>query len=227
MKIHRFFLEKYILDTELVLRDPSLVNQIGRVLRVRRGEVVALCNGEGEDSRYTITKINEEEVHLTLVERVASWVPEKKITIYLAPIRKEHFEWALEKCTEIGATAFVPLLTERSERGVVKRERAEAVIREAAEQCGRGDLPHYGEPVELTTLSGTEYLVLDMGGLGLESVGQTSKDIRVLIGPEGGWTDAERAHFAKQGVQSFSLGATTLRAETAAVVACARLIGTV
>ncbi len=224
MKIHRFFVEEIALKDKVILTAPELVNQIGRVLRVRRGEVITLTHGDGTDVRYEVQKINEDEIQLSLKERVKVWVPEKKITIYLAPIRKEYFEWALEKCTEIGASCFVPLLTERSERGVVKRERAEAVIKEATEQCGRGDVPRYEEPVELKNLPEGEYLALNMGGVPFEKIQQVAGEIKILIGPEGGWTDLECAFFTSRGIPTVSLGPTTLRAETAAVVASAKMI---
>ena len=224
MKIHRFFVTETLSGAELVLKDKSLVNQIGRVLRVRKGETIALCNGEGVDTRCVVMGINESEITLHVTETVPAWVPEKKITVYLAPIRKEHFEWALEKCTEIGASVFVPLLTERSERGVVKRERAEAVIREASEQCGRGTMPEYKEPVKLLNLPQVAFFALDKDGLSLVDHSLKDQEIRLLIGPEGGWTDKERAFFTERGIETFSLGPTTLRAETAAIVVCAKVL---
>ncbi|NBV76942.1 16S rRNA (uracil(1498)-N(3))-methyltransferase [bacterium] len=223
MKIHRFFVAEDVLGNDVELLDESVVHQISRVLRMKVGERVALCDGRGTDAVSEIIAMDKKSVSVRVLERIPTWVPQKKVHVFLAPIRKERFEWALEKCTELGVARVTPLITERSERGIVKRERAEVIMKEAAEQCGRGDVPIFGEPVELETLSG-EYFVLDMGGVVLEQSAQKNKEIRLLIGPEGGWTEAEREFFKSKNWQSFSLGPTTLRAETAAVAACARVL---
>jgi 16S rRNA (uracil1498-N3)-methyltransferase len=208
-----------------MLEDPALVHQLARVLRVRQGDRIALCDGKGMDTICEITDTGRDTVHARMLERTRVWVPTRVLTVYLSLVRKERFEWALEKCTELGVSGVVPLETERTERGTVKHERAEAIMREAAEQCGRGDVPTFGDMVALRDIafSGT-FLACDHGGKDIARVVGGMSNAALLVGPEGGWTDAERTLFSEHAVPCVSLGPTTLRAETAAVAACARIM---
>ena len=231
MKTHRFFVGEPVEDTT-VLTEPALVHQLSHVLRARAGDEFALCDGKGTDSRVVVEDISRSSINVRILARSNAWIPTTAITIYLAAIRKERFEWALEKCTEVGVTAFVPLLTERAERTAPNRGRAEKIIREAAEQCGRGSVSLFHEPVHLEDVPlDDSFVYCDMGGDTIESVVQRtprlSERVSVLIGPEGGWTDRERAFLAGHGVIPISLGPTTLRAETAAIVASTRLMASV
>jgi 16S rRNA (uracil1498-N3)-methyltransferase len=163
----------------------------------------------------------------------------------MALIKKDNFEWVLEKCTELGVSRFVPIMAERSEKKNIDIERAKRIIKEACEQCGRGDLPELLEIKNLDEILSEENLITFDGDgeklqsrkfsevLGFPDVaydatsGQTIRKLpalSLLIGPEGGWSDRELAKFKEKNMPIYSLGNLTLRAETAAIVAAALLL---
>ena len=127
----------------------------------------------------------------------------------------------LQKCTELGVSHFVPLITERTEKTGFDIERAKKIIIEAAEQCGRSDIPTVREPIGLLSaideLNGKiELYMCDQEG---EDVKNISKDIGIFVGPEGGWSDSEKQLFESKGVKRLNIHDFTLRAETACIAA--------
>jgi 16S rRNA (uracil1498-N3)-methyltransferase len=155
-------------------------------------------------------------------------------------------EWAIEKCTEIGAARIVPVIARRTDSHLAaaalkRQERWQRVVRQASEQSRRASIPEIAVPVKLKDLDGAiglpgaetprivlaENLMESDEGTGLrETLQSRSRDVEVVlaIGPEGGWADEELAWFRDSGWIAASLGETILRAETAAIVACALAI---
>ena len=226
MKIHRFFIADDIVGATYVIQDEDLVHQITRVLRIQKGERIALVVGGGTQWLAEVVETEKRFVTVQILEEQKVWVPKQRIVVCLSAIRKERFEWALEKCTEVGASAIVPLIAARSERGVVPHERALRIMQEAAEQCGRGDVPEFGSAVTLADMlpevGDACIIVCDMGGGHFRDVPhlETADVIYLCIGPEGGWNDDERTLLQSHNAAFVSLGPTVLRAETAAVAAC-------
>jgi 16S rRNA (uracil1498-N3)-methyltransferase len=234
--VHRFFTTESLASNDIVLTNAAQVHQLTRVLRMDVGDTFVLNEGNGEDVAVVITGANKKELHVRVTARTPAWVPQVAVHVVLATIRKERFEWALEKCTELGATSITPLVTERSERGAVSLVRAAKIVQEAAEQCGRGNVPRVGEVQDvaamLAALQQSNALVLACVHTGapllsaLSAHGSDSDlgsrtsalgSCSILIGPEGGWTPHELELSKKHSVVEVSLGPTNLRAETAAV----------
>lgn len=226
MKIHRFFISDDIVGETYVIQDEALVHQITRVLRIGRGECIALVVGGGKQWLAEIVETEKRFVTVRLVEEQRVWISKHKIVICLSAIRKERFEWALEKCTEVGASAIIPLISARTERGIVPHERALRIMQEASEQCGRGDIPEMVAPITLadflSEVGNARVIACDMGGMSMNALPHLLEGeiLYICIGPEGGWSNDERAHFTKYGIECVTLGPTVLRAETAAVAAC-------
>lgn len=227
MKLQRFYVAENLDGDEVYLENANLVHQLTTVFRFRKGDNIILFNGDGYDRQFEIEVLSKAFVRAKVHRpRVLVWTPPKKITLYLAHIRKERFEWAIEKCTELGVSHIVPIETERTERSALKKERAEKIIQEAAEQCCRGDLPTFSDPKKLKEIVEIQksLFACDISGVSATELDSKFQDpSSVLIGPEGGWSPKELALFEKHAVQKIKLGETTLRAETAAVVATALL----
>lgn len=214
----------------------DVAQQIRRVLRMRPGDEFALLDGLGYEYRVTLAEYGKDEVWAELQDRSpVKSEPEHKVTMCLALLNKpEKFEWALQKCTELGAARFVPVVAERSVRGALKgvrRERWERIIQEAAEQSGRGLIPTLAEPLSLRDALDAEgssrqapYLAImpELGGSAtLKDVLVGVRSISLFIGPEGGFTPSEVGMAGEAGVAIVTLGPRTLRAETAAVATLA------
>lgn len=228
MRLHRFYVspKRRELEHDFWLHDEPLIRQWTKVLRYREGDQVVLFDGIQHDRLYKITKLDSGGVHLELVTEFERTLPRRHVYVFFSLLKKDKNDWVLQKCTELGVRNFVPIMAERSEKTGFHVERAEKIVIEAAEQCGRSDIPQVREPLLLETAlkEYTDKVQLLVCDEKLASSEQLSDDpLGIFIGPEGGWTDKELALFEKAGVGHFHLGNLTLRAETAAVAAATKL----
>jgi len=230
MRLHRFYVEQP-LGEDVVIDDVSLIKQWAKVFRYTQGDFVILFNGDGNDYTCAIESLSPQEVILTRSKLTPSYMPQTSVTLYLSLIKKDNFELVAQKATELGVSAIVPVVSERSEKKGLNEERLHKIVTEAAEQCGRGDIPtimpivSLAQVCEIPFVHDVSYL-LQMGGVSLNSEAvqkelRDAKSIGLFIGPEGGWSEKEEEIFAVKGIKAAKLGETVLRAETAAIVACA------
>lgn len=165
MQIPRFFLTQDSLDfnegERVEIAEPAIVNQVKNVLRLRAGKQIVLLNGRGLLYECTIESIEQRSIQCRVDRRAPSLGdPPVKVTIGLALIKGERFEWALQKLAEVGVHSIVPLITERTVVKVdttagdakganTKMTRWQAIVKEAAEQSERGTIPHIVPPKKL------------------------------------------------------------------------------
>lgn len=231
MRLHRFYVVQP-LGEDVVINDVSLIKQWTSVFRYTTNDSVILFNGDGNDIVFSITSIDKKECVLTRKEQMPSFIPNKKVTLYLSCIKKDNFELVAQKAAEIGVTSIVPIISERSEKKNLNHERLEKIVIEASEQCGRGDIPVISSIISLKEAldmiskdSSSSSIVLQMNGSSWKDFStQKNKEgtssVNLFVGPEGGWSATEEALFAQHHVIPVSLGETVLRAETAAILAC-------
>jgi len=206
-----------------------------RVLRVERGEMYEISDNAGGVFLAEVLLAHKGEVVFDVVEPVALKPARLRMTLFAALFKFDHFEWMVEKATELGVDRIVPVIAVRSERGLdqaaVKRvERWRRIAMEASQQSRRDFLPEVELPVRLAEAVGRGgegvRLLLDEESespvLGVVK-GQALADISLALGPEGGWTAEERAIFRESGWLGVSLGSRILRAETAGIAGLAVL----
>ena len=223
MKLHRFYLDRE-LPHDFWMDDDALFHQMTRVLRFQVGRELVLFNAQREERLYKIAKIGNDALHLELVTEMVPKTPKRDVYLCFSLLKKDKNDWVLQKGTELGVGHFVPLLCDRTEKTGFDAERAQKIVIEATEQCGRADIPRIREPLSPQAIINE----LQSDGVSVYIAEQDSSDgeiqsdkVAVLIGPEGGWTDEEKSYFQDNGVKHLSLGEFTLRAETAAVTAAA------
>jgi 16S rRNA (uracil1498-N3)-methyltransferase len=233
MRLHRFF------TTELV-------NQVHRVFRLRPGDSFILFNGTGFDYVVKIANFSHSgkiEANNGIIVDVdpatparSRFMPARKIFLYAAIVKKDNFEWIVEKATELGVTDIVPVMAERSEKKNLNEERLKKIGIEASEQSGRGDVPvihpieSFDEAIKHAKEEGKkeEGIMIAFhtkGELFHKEVTQ-GKDgpIAVFIGPEGGWSEGEIEAFHTSNIAVRCLGTQVLRAETAVVAALSQVV---
>lgn len=209
------------------LHDEKILWQWRKVLRFEVGREVVLFNGKGEDRLYTITKLAEDEAGLTLVTELEPVRPKREVYLLWGLLKKDKNDWVLQKCTELGVTHFVPLLADRSEKLGFDAERAHKIVIEAVEQCGRSDVPQIREPIGVAAAIqqyAGKMTLLVCEHSPEETVDLEGNSVAVLVGPEGGWSDAEKQLFAKEQLKHINIAGFTLRAETACVAAATKVL---
>ena len=239
--MHRFFVDMPLAGSEgqEIALPAAVARQVGRVLRLRPGATIELLDGEGSAFPVELTSLGADlAVGRVGVARVVETEPRLAITLYAAPLKGDHWGYTLQKGTEIGAAAFVPILTERTVAGggasEAKLERWRRIAREAAEQTGRGKVPRVAAPLLFAeacahaAVAGPALIPWEEErgpgrGLraaveGLRSAG-TLTSLSLFIGPEGGFTPEEIDLARGHGIVPVTLGRRILRAETAAAVA--------
>ncbi|QYG93701.1 16S rRNA (uracil(1498)-N(3))-methyltransferase [Iamia sp. SCSIO 61187] len=207
----------FVADLERPELDDRDRHHLAKALRLRPGDALTVSDGAG---RWRAARFGAEvEVTGDVVDDPA---PEPPVTIGLAPVKGQRPEWAVQKLTELGVDTIWLLVADRSvvrwegARGAGHADRLARVAREAAMQSRRCRLPaiRVGVPVA-DALTSEGVALADPGG----SVPTLARPV-VLVGPEGGWSDAERAAAPAR----VALGPTVLRAETAAVAAGGLLV---
>lgn len=220
---------------DLALSDQAS-RQIVSVLRLKPGDIIRLFNGDGSEYTTEITDVRRGVVAVRIMRRepgVARLAP--SLTVGLALIKHDRFEWALQKLTELGVDQVIPMATERTvlsfrvDRATQRFARWQRIVTEAAEQSGRATLPEIGPVAGIADVlaENTEAhaIVLweDEQAVNLPRL-LDDRPTLLLIGPEGGFSAAEVDRAREWGCQTASLGPLTLRAETAAVAAAAMML---
>jgi 16S rRNA (uracil1498-N3)-methyltransferase len=222
---------------------------LARVLRAEVGQEFDIATG-GEVRRGTITTISnsdfEARIEFSLGKKI-DWFNLKSavpaITLALSIFKFDRMEWAIEKCTEIGAARIIPVVARRTDAHLAsaaakRHERWQRIVRQASEQSRRIAPPEILAPIKfkaladptvlpanfLTRIVLAESLAVSDAADNLSDALQSrspAADVVLAIGPEGGWADDELSWFHEEGWLAASLGDTILRAETAAIVATA------
>ncbi len=242
MRLHRFLIEPQITDisttSHVVIKDSDLIHQLLHVFRYEAGTELIIFNGNGIDYSAVIESIDKKSVTINIVSQKASqYIGKSYISLFQSITKSSTFDTIVEKATELGVGNIIPIISERSERKDINSERLNKIIKEAIEQSGRGDTVTLQQPVKLFSFNKDpqDVFVFDMTGQPITSMGNLleitnkkdqSKEISILIGPEGGWSPAEISWFTEKKFKIISFNTPVLRAETAAVSALALLLCT-
>lgn len=224
MRLHRFFVEGEIPQTgEFSVTNENLLNQWRNVLRFDAGDKVLLFDGRGDEFLCEFISLSKKSAALKVLERKAGQKPAREITLCMALIKKDNFELVLEKATELGVSHIVLVQADRSEKKGVNYERAQKIVREASEQSGLATVPTVSEVISVEKLPDDVVVFDPRGELPAREyfTAHTTAPVSILIGPEGGFTDAEIESFHARNIPIVTTGPQILRAETAAIVALA------
>jgi len=222
--MHRFFVSPEWIDERKASLSGSVAHQVCHVLRMRPGEQIVLLDGSGWEYRTELRVLKPDRVEgRVLSKRLAEGEPRTKISLYQGVLKADRFEFVLQKATELGVVEFIPLITARTIIGRLdavrkKRPRWERIVREAAEQSGRGRLPRLQEPM---LFAGACARAQQTGGLSLlpweqvringgPSVKQVLQKadpftVNLFVGPEEGFTAKESDMARHYGVRLVNL----------------------
>jgi 16S rRNA (uracil1498-N3)-methyltransferase len=237
--MHRFFLDPSNVLGNTVTFPAAIARQIFRVLHLKAGDLCLVLDNQGFEHTVKLSVINSTEVKGEVIETHSAIEPAVMVEMLLSLTQREKFEWMLQKCTEIGVSSFQPVISRRSlvqskVDVLAKYDRWNTILKEAAEQSGRGKIPSLLPPLTLVEAcrlaAGDASLCLALWenetNTSLKQVLRSGNHSRValLIGPEGGFA-VEEIHMAEEiGFQPVTLGKRILRMETAAMVSAALIL---
>lgn len=240
MREIRIFVDTALAGRADVELPRAAAEHVTRVLRLGVGAALVLFDGHGGEHRATLTQAGRNGARA----RLEGFTPAEResplaLTLLQGVSRAEKMDWVLQKATELGVAAIQPVLAERSvtrldaERAERREQHWLGVLRSACEQCGRNRVPRLLPPQPLDAAcaafraASPEALgvMLDpRAGTPLAGVARASiRAAGLLIGPEGGWSDAEIATARDRGFTGVRFGPRVLRTETAAIAALAAL----
>ena len=221
----RLFVTTALRDGVRIELDAGQANYLGNVLRMKVGGELLVFDGASGEWLARIAEAGRKRMTLIVERRTREPETIPDVWLAFAPVKRARIDWLVEKATELGVARLIPVTTQRTVVERLNLERLRAHIIEAAEQCGRTRLPELAEPVTLARfLQGgtrTLYFADESGG---EPAIKAFKPgaATILTGPEGGFTDEERAAVrTAPNAIAISLGPRILRAETAALAALA------
>lgn len=205
--------------------DGPVAHYLLNVMRMKAGDPILLFDNISGEWLAVVAHAAKRALTLRIERQTKAIERVPDLWLCFAPVKKARLDWIIEKATELGVARLQPVITERTIVERVKRERLEAQIVEACEQCGRTALPTLAEPIKLPQLlkdwpAGRALLFADeAGGVPLASV-DAPAPAAILTGPEGGFTARERELLTGHpAVRRIALGPRILRAETAAIAA--------
>ncbi len=215
-------------DKQITL-DNTESNHLIKVLRKKAGDSVVVTNGQGLLLESTIENASPEAAELKIISCKKKHQQMHWLHLVVAPTKQsDRFEWFVEKATELGVNEFTPIFCARSERDKINIKRLEKIVIGAMKQSKRAYLPKLNDPVSYTdymeqTHEGLLFIAHchDEEKLDLKRRVAPDKDITILIGPEGDFTEEEVDLAYEKGFYPVSLGEYRLRTETAALFASA------
>ena len=234
MRLTRVYVDAVLAPGARVVLAGSAASHVTRVLRLRPGDALTLFNGQGGEHAGSIEKSQAGSVTVVIGAPCAS-ERESPLSLTLAQgvSRGERMDLVVQKATELGVSALVPVLTERSvvrldpQQAARKVAHWRAIAIAACEQSGRNRVPAVATPLALREFTGlarsagagARVLLSPEAALRLDDVPPPITAITVLIGPEGGLTDSEEDLARSAGFTPVRLGPRVLRTETAAIAA--------
>lgn len=221
----RLFVDQPLDRNSALVLDGSAANYLGAVLRLKPGAQVKLFDDRTGEWLAEVGEAGKRAVTLRLVRRLGPRETVPDLWLLMAPIKKGRVDWLVEKACELGVARLVPVRTDRTVVDRLNMDRLRAHMVEAAEQCGRTALPALDDLARLSMLleawpADRQLIFADeTGGVPLARVARPGP-AAILIGPEGGFTDAERALIrAVPQAAAVTLGPRILRADTAMAAA--------
>jgi len=201
------------------------IHHLKRVLRVRVGDEVILCDGAGMDYLSKVESL--EPFRLKVVEpRRCLTEPRCKVTLYQAMAKSDKMDWIVQKAVELGVCSVVPVFTEFSVAKKAKTERYQKIAESAAGQSMRGIIPQVQQAVDFADIvkgGGFNIAPHPYAKPTIKQLTGLPDEVNLWIGPEGGFSPGEAEAMAAAGFHLVSLGARILRTETAALAALTQI----
>ena len=220
----RLYFSKSLSNNLTDTLDKSQSHYVNKVMRVKENEIFSLFNSSGE-WEAKILNISKGIVEFNVTKQLRQQENSKELWLAFSPIKSNYFNFMIQKATELGVTKFIPIIFDRTIVRKINKERLKKVIIEASEQSNRINVPDIEDPKSLDDFLNNNKVDLIFTDLNSENTKidlkmVTDKPTCVIIGPEGDFSEEERAKILKfSGVQPLKINENILRSETAVISA--------
>lgn len=215
--IPRIFVDADIKSGVAISASRDVAHYLVRVMRTR--DCLVFSGGDEYNAR-----LSDDNKFLIIGDQTKHTDPSNNITLMFAPIKRT--DDLLNMATQLGVAKFQPVITDRTTAHHINWERMKKIVIESAEQSNRNSVPQILPPVKFSDLALSDVVFADERAAHGKELDCATKNIKsILIGPEGGFSDAEFAALDTAGACGISLGKTILRAELAAAIAVAKIVG--
>ena len=220
----RLYFSKSLSNNLTGTLDKSQSHYLNKVMRVKENEAFSLFNSSGE-WEAKILNISKGVVEFNVTKQLRQKENPKELWLAFSPIKSNYFNFMIQKATELGVTKFIPIIFDRTIVRKIDKERLKKVIIEASEQSNRINVPDIEDPKSLDDFLNNNKVDLIFTDLNSENTKidlkmVTDKPTCVIIGPEGDFSEEERAKILKfSGVQPLKINENILRSETAVISA--------
>jgi len=223
-KIHRFLLPDLppvTIGEVITITDERVRHQIHRVLKLQPGEKIIVFVDGGKNITTEINSTSAKSLNVTIIDSTDSASVPRPVIAAISITKGDTFELIVQKLTEIGIQTIVPLITGRTIKQSVRRERLQTISDEALEQCGGTHRVHISEPLSLTEcFTAYPYHSVILDPLATTTTIETSSEpIVFYVGPEGGWNEQDEAIMTSFNPTYLQITQRVLRTETAAILA--------
>lgn len=235
----RFFVDREQISDNYISITGEDVKHIKKVLRLREGEKIEVCDGCGEDFECKIESLSDDVVRAEIIKRYPNTAEAPiEIRVYQGMPKNDKMDYIVRKCVELGVCRIVPVITKRAvsipRDAEKKTARWQRIADEAAKQCGRGVLPRVENTISFSdaikamsdenAVSIMPYECEKEGSLSALLKSTDKKKINVFIGPEGGFDESEAEKARAAGIATVTLGPRILRTETAPLAVCSAIM---
>lgn len=216
----RLFTSNSLQQNVAVPATDKQVHYLYHVMRRSVSDEILLFNGQDGEWIARIDELNKKKGIFVPISQTRAQTNEAGAVLAVALIKKDCFDFILQKATELGVKKIIPLITDRTVIHQLSLDRANLIVTEAAEQCERLTIPDIEKPqllkAFLNTASPETLVYLSERGESTTTL-NCDKNICFIIGPEGGWSPEELQLFEHKKISALNLGQLILRAETAAI----------
>ena len=231
--MRRFFVDKT--EQPFLKLAGNEYKHLAEVLRARIGDIVVLCPNDGRDYEYAVKAIDKTSATLEYIRDYPNKTEtDATLTAYIALLKGDKTELAVQKLTELGVRRVVPFVSDFTVQRSEKTDRLKRAAHEASKQCGRAIIPEVGDVIPFDRILSEldkrfDAVVFAYEGAYAdgkrlrEIINGDEKSVAMIIGPEGGFSEKEVRALADAGHMPVTLGKRILRAETASI-ACAAVI---
>ena len=238
--MHRFFTDASHINNGVINITGDDVSHITKVLRLREGDEISVCDKAGTDYICTVAGMSMDAVTAEIVSSSPCKTESNiNITLYQGIAKGDKMDYIIQKCVELGVNSFVPVVTKRTvvkiTDGDKKTSRWQKIAAEAAKQSVRGIIPTVSMPMNFKDIVKSVSQSKDAlnimayeneSNIKLKNIikNSTYTNVNIIIGPEGGFDEAEALLARNSGINTVTLGPRILRTETAPVAVCSALM---